>query len=202
MNCLCKSFIHRSVSSSCMLPLILDYASKTICSDDLVVVLPDVGSVARARAFSNMIYSQFELKINMHIILYVMNLIGDVKGKEKCDSDDIPLGPKNQNIGNAYISFALSEQLPNVQLYCIKKRPGKCMHVVHMLFLVKLIGKLQDGIVFLKKGHNEEEELFEFKTDEEQIIDGLDRAVMAMKKDEVAQLTIAPEYGFGSSESQ
>ncbi|CAN7126854.1 unnamed protein product [Brassica rapa subsp. narinosa] len=47
---------------------------------------------------------------------------------------------------------------------------------------VKLIGKLQDGTVFLKKGHGEGEEPFEFKTDEEQVIDGLDRAVMKMKK--------------------
>lgn len=36
----------------------------------------------------------------------------------------------------------------------------------------------------------------------EQVIDGLDRAVLTMKKGEVALLTIAPEYGFGSSESQ
>lgn len=34
------------------------------------------------------------------------------------------------------------------------------------------------------------------------MIDGLDRAVMTMKKGEVASLTIAPEYAFGSSESQ
>ncbi|KAJ9169812.1 hypothetical protein P3X46_017962 [Hevea brasiliensis] len=67
---------------------------------------------------------------------------------------------------------------------------------------LKLIGKLQDGTVFLKKGHNNEDELFEFKTDEEQVIDGLDRAVMLMKKGEVALVTIAPEYAFGSSESQ
>lgn len=33
--------------------VILDYlASKTICSNDLVVVSPDVGGVARARAFA------------------------------------------------------------------------------------------------------------------------------------------------------
>lgn len=33
--------------------MILDYlASKAICSDDLVVVSPDVGGVARARAFA------------------------------------------------------------------------------------------------------------------------------------------------------
>lgn len=66
---------------------------------------------------------------------------------------------------------------------------------------VKLIGKLQDGTVFLKKGHDDGDEPFEFKTDDEQVIDGLDRAVMTMKKGEVAQLTIAPEYAFGSSES-
>ncbi|OVA08660.1 Peptidyl-prolyl cis-trans isomerase [Macleaya cordata] len=68
------------------------------------------------------------------------------------------------------------------------------------LVKVKLTGKLQDGTIFLKKGHDEEE--FEFKTDDEQVIDGLDRAVMTMKKGEVALLTIAPEYAFGSLESQ
>lgn len=67
---------------------------------------------------------------------------------------------------------------------------------------VKLIGELESGTVFTKKGHGEGEEPFEFKTDEEQVIDGLDRAVMLMKKNEVALLTIAPEYAFGSSESQ
>ncbi|XP_057966653.1 peptidyl-prolyl cis-trans isomerase FKBP62-like isoform X2 [Malania oleifera] len=67
---------------------------------------------------------------------------------------------------------------------------------------LKLVGKLQDGTFFVKKGHDEGEDLFEFKTDEEQVICGLDRAVMNMKKGEVALLTIAPEYAFGSSESQ
>lgn len=100
-----------------------------------------------------------------------------------------------------------------------------------MLLAVKLTGKLLDGTVFSRKGHDDE--LFEFKTDEgktsreilflsfpvywllgffcdngffvfltEQVIDGLDRAVLTMKKGEVAHLTIAPEYAFGSSESQ
>ncbi|KAK6122189.1 hypothetical protein DH2020_044068 [Rehmannia glutinosa] len=68
---------------------------------------------------------------------------------------------------------------------------------------LKLIGKLQDGTVFLKKGHGDDEsDLFEFKTDEEQVIEGLDKAVTTMKKGEIALLTIAPEYAFGSSESQ
>ncbi|PKI67368.1 hypothetical protein CRG98_012238 [Punica granatum] len=67
---------------------------------------------------------------------------------------------------------------------------------------VKLIGKLEDGTVFVKRGHDDGEELLEFKTDEEQVIDGLDRAVRNMKKGEVALLTVAPEYAFGSSESK
>ncbi|KAL8232941.1 hypothetical protein R6Q57_002719 [Mikania cordata] len=66
---------------------------------------------------------------------------------------------------------------------------------------VKLTGKLQDGTVFAKKGHDDSEPL-EFKADEEQVIDGLDRAVMTMKKGEVALLTIAPEYAFGSTGSE
>ena len=36
----------------------------------------------------------------------------------------------------------------------------------------------------------------------EQVVDGLDRAVLTMKKGEVALLTIAPDYAFGTSESQ
>jgi FK506-binding protein 4/5 len=67
---------------------------------------------------------------------------------------------------------------------------------------LKIIGKLQDGTVFFEKGRDDEEKLFEFKTDEEQVIDGLDKAVMTMKKGEAAILTIAPEYAFGSSQSQ
>ncbi|KAL6967967.1 Peptidyl-prolyl cis-trans isomerase fkbp65 [Sarracenia purpurea var. burkii] len=67
---------------------------------------------------------------------------------------------------------------------------------------LKLIGKLQDGTLFLKKGHDDGEALFEFKTDEEQVIEGLDKAVLTMKKGEVASVTIAPEYAFGSSKSQ
>lgn len=66
---------------------------------------------------------------------------------------------------------------------------------------MKLIGKLHDGTVFVKKGHDEEP-LFKFKIDEEQVIDGLDRAVKTMKKGEVALVTIEPEYAFGSCSSE
>ncbi|XP_062109273.1 70 kDa peptidyl-prolyl isomerase-like [Humulus lupulus] len=65
---------------------------------------------------------------------------------------------------------------------------------------VKLTGKLHDGTVFTQKGHDDEKP-YEFKVDEEQVIDGLDRAVKNMKKGEVALVTIHPEYAFGSSDS-
>ncbi|KAJ8484099.1 hypothetical protein OPV22_016584 [Ensete ventricosum] len=66
---------------------------------------------------------------------------------------------------------------------------------------VKLIGKLDDGTVFVKKGHDGDEP-FEFKTDEEQVIEGLDHAVMSMKKGEIARVTIPPEHAFKCVESK
>eukprot|EP00850_Spirogloea_muscicola_P001521 SM000005S17318 [mRNA] locus=s5:1400905:1403730:+ [translate_table: standard] len=85
-------------------PVILDYlASKMISSDDLVVVSPDVGGVARARAFAKKL-SDAPLAIvdkrrQGHNIaeeprrtwehFSVMNLIGDVKGKVAVMVDDM-----------------------------------------------------------------------------------------------------------------
>nr|XP_043605854.1 ribose-phosphate pyrophosphokinase 1-like [Erigeron canadensis] len=75
-------------------PVILDYlASKTICSSDLVVVSPDVGGVARARAFAKKL-SDAPLAIvdkrrHGHNVAEVMNLIGDVKGKVAVMLDDM-----------------------------------------------------------------------------------------------------------------
>ncbi|XP_078432419.1 70 kDa peptidyl-prolyl isomerase-like [Wolffia australiana] len=65
---------------------------------------------------------------------------------------------------------------------------------------VKLTGKLENGAVFTKKGHDGEEP-FEFRTDEEQVIEGLDRAVLTMKKGEIALVTISPEYAFSAAGS-
>ncbi|XP_039064779.1 ribose-phosphate pyrophosphokinase 1-like isoform X2 [Hibiscus syriacus] len=75
-------------------PVVLDYlASKRICSDDLVVVSPDVGGVARARAFAKKL-SDAPLAIvdkrrHAHNVAEVMNLIGDVKGKVAVMVDDM-----------------------------------------------------------------------------------------------------------------
>ncbi|XP_059428780.1 ribose-phosphate pyrophosphokinase 1 [Corylus avellana] len=75
-------------------PVILDYlASKSIYCDDLVVVSPDVGGVARARAFAKKL-SDAPLAIvdkrrHGHNVAEVMNLIGDVKGKVAVMVDDM-----------------------------------------------------------------------------------------------------------------
>uniref|UniRef100_A0A7N0UL94 ribose-phosphate diphosphokinase n=2 Tax=Kalanchoe fedtschenkoi TaxID=63787 RepID=A0A7N0UL94_KALFE len=75
-------------------PVILDYlASKRIASNDLVVVSPDVGGVARARAFAKKL-SDAPLAIvdkrrQGHNVAEVMNLIGDVKGKVAVMVDDM-----------------------------------------------------------------------------------------------------------------
>nr|AFK48413.1 unknown [Lotus japonicus] len=75
-------------------PVILDYlASKTISSNDLVVVSPDFGGVARARAFAKKL-SDAPLAIvdkrrHGHNVAEVMNLIGDVKGKVAVMVDDM-----------------------------------------------------------------------------------------------------------------
>nr|GEW06799.1 70 kDa peptidyl-prolyl isomerase-like [Tanacetum cinerariifolium] len=58
---------------------------------------------------------------------------------------------------------------------------------------------LEDGTVFEKKGYDGETP-FNFITDEEQVIAGLDQAVATMKKGEQAILTISHEYGYGIEE--
>ncbi|KAI7739598.1 hypothetical protein M8C21_022623, partial [Ambrosia artemisiifolia] len=103
-------------------PVILDYlASKSISSNDLVVVSPDVGGVARARAFAKKL-SDAPLAIvdkrrHGHNVAEVMNLIGDVKGKE------------------LYLK---------VQLYCMKRELGKYMHAA--LTAPPAIERLSSGI--------------------------------------------------------
>eukprot|EP00850_Spirogloea_muscicola_P008586 SM000046S16367 [mRNA] locus=s46:281774:287440:+ [translate_table: standard] len=61
---------------------------------------------------------------------------------------------------------------------------------------VRYTARLEDGTVVEKLGFDENE--YEFVVDEEQVIPGLDKAVMQMKKGEVALVTIAPEYAYGS----
>ncbi|KAH9738758.1 peptidyl-prolyl cis-trans isomerase FKBP65 [Citrus sinensis] len=68
--------------------------------------------------------------------------------------------------------------------------------------LVKVIyiGRLEDGAVFETKGTNEEP--FEFTTLEENVNEGLERAIMTMKKEEQATVTISAEYLCGHEVSE
>ncbi|MBF2037298.1 MAG: ribose-phosphate pyrophosphokinase [Leptolyngbyaceae cyanobacterium T60_A2020_046] len=73
-------------------PVIIDYiSSKGI--DDLVVVSPDVGGVARARAFAKKLNDAplaiIDKRRQAHNVAEVMNLIGDVRGKTAVLVDDM-----------------------------------------------------------------------------------------------------------------
>ena len=73
-------------------PVLLDYlASKQL--SDIVVVSPDVGGVARARAFAKKLNDAplaiIDKRRQAHNIAEVMNVIGDVKGKTAVLVDDM-----------------------------------------------------------------------------------------------------------------
>lgn len=73
-------------------PTIIDYiASKQI--EDLVIVSPDVGGVARARAFAKKLNDAplaiIDKRRQAHNVAEVMNLIGDVRGKTAVLVDDM-----------------------------------------------------------------------------------------------------------------
>ncbi|MEO0648775.1 MAG: ribose-phosphate pyrophosphokinase [Cyanobacteria bacterium J06650_10] len=73
-------------------PVLVEYlASKSI--EDLVVVSPDVGGVARARAFAKMLddapLAIIDKRRQAHNVAEVMNLIGDVEGKTAVLVDDM-----------------------------------------------------------------------------------------------------------------
>ncbi|XP_072069481.1 peptidyl-prolyl cis-trans isomerase FKBP65-like [Arachis hypogaea] len=85
---------------------------------------------------------------------------------------------------------------------------------LHLILLVALIHQsLMLGFSFMQllepttlaadesSKHKAMLEIFESTIIQEQVIDGLDKAVMNMKKGEVALVTIHPEYAFGSSGS-
>ena len=74
--------------------VVLDYlASKRIPTDQLVVVSPDVGGVARARAFAKKLNDAplaiVDKRRSAHNVSEVMNVIGDVEGKVAVLVDDM-----------------------------------------------------------------------------------------------------------------
>ncbi len=73
-------------------PVILDYLnSKNL--DDIVVVSPDVGGVARARAFAKKLNGAplaiIDKRRQAHNVAEVMNVVGDVEGKTAILVDDM-----------------------------------------------------------------------------------------------------------------
>lgn len=73
-------------------PVLIDYLSSKNLSD-LVVVSPDIGGVARARAFAKKLNDAplaiIDKRRQAHNVAEVLNLIGDVKGKTAVLVDDM-----------------------------------------------------------------------------------------------------------------
>jgi ribose-phosphate pyrophosphokinase len=73
-------------------PVIIDYLNSKHLSD-LVVVSPDVGGVARARAFAKKLNDAplaiIDKRRQSHNVAEVLNLVGDVKGKTAVLVDDM-----------------------------------------------------------------------------------------------------------------
>ena len=75
-------------------PVFVDYYAKKFGDkcEDMIVVSPDVGSVARARAFAQKLHMQMAIVDKRHQKANqceVMNVIGDVKGKDCVLFDDM-----------------------------------------------------------------------------------------------------------------
>jgi ribose-phosphate pyrophosphokinase len=73
-------------------PVIIDYLARKNLSD-IVVVSPDVGGVARARAFAKKLddapLAIIDKRRQAHNVAEVLNLIGDVEGKTAVLVDDM-----------------------------------------------------------------------------------------------------------------
>ncbi|KAK9830747.1 hypothetical protein WJX74_005104 [Apatococcus lobatus] len=63
---------------------------------------------------------------------------------------------------------------------------------------LQLVGRLQDGTIFDDRGQNEPVDIH---IDAEEVVEGLDLALLKMKEGEEAEISIAPQYGFGSEGS-
>ena len=89
-----QGFFDIPVDNLLVTPVFVDYYAKKFGDkcEDMIVVSPDVGSVARARAFAQKLHMQMAIvdkrrqKANQ---CEVMNVIGDVKGKDCVLFDDM-----------------------------------------------------------------------------------------------------------------
>ncbi|KAL6995332.1 peptidylprolyl isomerase, partial [Sarracenia purpurea var. burkii] len=125
-------------------------------------------------------------------------------GKRDCNSrNEFPLIPSNAvlNVDLELVSFKTVIDITGdykVIKKILKEGEGTLTANEGAAVTIRYTAMLEDGIVFEKKGFDEGP--FEFITDEEQVIAGLDRGAATMKKREQAIFTITSEYGFGSTE--
>jgi ribose-phosphate pyrophosphokinase len=112
-----QGFFHIPVDHLYASPLLSDYLKERF-QRDLVIVSPDAGGVERARAFAkrlNVALAIVDKRREMPNVAKVMNIIGDVVGKEAILLDDMV--DTAGTLCNA--AFALKEEgAENIYAYC------------------------------------------------------------------------------------
>ena len=116
-------------------PVLLDYLATKQLSD-LVVVSPDIGGVARARAFAKKLNDAplaiIDKRRQAHNIAEVMNLIGDVEGKTAVLVDDMI-----DTAGTIYEGARFLRQQGARQVYAC---------ATHAVFSPPAISRLSSGV--------------------------------------------------------
>jgi ribose-phosphate pyrophosphokinase len=116
-------------------PVLLDYLSEKRLSD-LVVVSPDVGGVARARAFAKKLNDAplaiIDKRRQSHNVAEVMNVIGDVSGKTAVLVDDMI-----DTAGTIYEAAKLLRKEGARQVYAC---------ATHAIFSPPAIDRLSSGV--------------------------------------------------------
>ncbi len=116
-------------------PVLFDYLNEKKLSD-LVVVSPDVGGVARARAFAKKLNDAplaiIDKRRQAHNVVEVMNVIGDVSGKTAVLVDDMI-----DTAGTIYEAAKLLRQEGARQVYAC---------ATHAIFSPPAIDRLSSGV--------------------------------------------------------
>ncbi|KAL2652977.1 hypothetical protein R1flu_021105 [Riccia fluitans] len=139
----------------------------------------------------------------VHLTVKPQYGFGD-KGREAVDSGASVPPNSNIDIDLELVSWKSVEEVTNdkkVMKKILKAGEGYEKPNDGSVVKIRYEAKLENGTVFEKKGCDDQEP-FEFVTDEEQVILGLDKAVTTMKKGEKSLITISSDYGFGDVESQ
>ncbi|RLN04155.1 70 kDa peptidyl-prolyl isomerase-like [Panicum miliaceum] len=128
---------------------------------------------------------------------------GDEGRPRKADDGEVPPNATIEvNLELLFMSFVFGVgHDETIQVRRLRRGPGNECAGEDSLVQVRLIGRLQDGTVFMNKGHNGTK-TYEIKISQDQVVDGLDEAMSMMTEGDIYLVTVPPEHAFGSEGSQ